>query len=147
MATQFRQAPRGRPAIGYTLTTDLEISPGATVHCREHRGGKLIGELSIEVFAAALIIDRDGILAAKAGDAAGAVAVAFELEGTSGYRAETIDRGGPLPYRHVLAIAPEDGIDGGLLITLRCATPEWPRADELLRSLRLLTRGRTAAND
>ncbi len=52
-----------------------------------------------------------------------------------------------MPYRHVLAVAPEDGVDGGLLVTVRCEQPEWPRADELLRSLRLLTRGGRAAND
>ncbi len=129
------------------MTTDLEVTQGKTLRCCEHRDGKLIGELSIEVFAAPLIIDRDGILAAKAGEAVGAHAVAFALEGVSGYRAETVDPGVALPYRHVLAIAPEDGVDGGILITMRCAAPEWPRADELLQSLRLVTRGRTAAND
>jgi len=146
MAKQYRQVP-GRPAIGYVMSTDLEVTQGKTLRCCEHRDGKLIGELSIEVFAAALIIDRDGILATKAGEATNTTAVAFALEGVTGYRAETVDRGGALPYRHVLAIAPEDGVDGGILITMRCAAPEWPRADELLRSLRLLTRGRTAAND
>ncbi len=146
MAKQFRQLP-GRPAIGYVITTDLEVSHGKTLRCCEHRDGKLIGELSIEVFAAPLIIDRDGILETKASEPTGSAAVAFALPGVTGYRAETIDRGGPLPHRHVLAIAPEDGVDGGLLITMRCAAPEWPRADELLRSLRLLTRGGRAAND
>lgn len=145
MAKQFRQLP-GRPAIGYVITTDLEVSHGKTLRVREHRDGKLIGELSIEVFAAPMIIDRDGILETKASETTATPAVAFALPGVTGYRAETIDRG-PLPYRHALAIAPEDGIDGGLLITMRCAAPEWPRADELLQSLRLLTRGGRAAND
>jgi hypothetical protein len=145
-AKSFRQLPQGRPAIGFSLTTDLELAPGRTLRAVERRDGELIGELSIDVFAAALIIDRDGILESKASAATGNGAVAFALPGVSGYRSETIDRDGSMPYRQVLAIAPEHGIDGGLLVTIRCEQPEWPRADELLRSLRLLTRGR-AAND
>lgn len=145
-AKSFRQLPQGRPAIGFTLTTDLELSPGRTLRACERRDGEVIGELSIEVFGAALIIDRDGILEQKASLATGTPAVAFALPGVSGYRAETVDAHGAMRYRHVLAIAPEDGVDGGLLVTIRCEDPEWPRADELLRSLRLLTRGR-AAND
>lgn len=146
MAKQFRQLP-GRPAIGFVITTDLEVTHGKTMRCSEHRDGKLIGELSLEVFAAPLIIDRDGILQTKASQTTNTPAVAFSLTGVTGYRAEAIDRGGPLPYRHALAIAPEDGVDGGVLITMRCAAPDWPRADELLQSLRLLTRGGRAAND
>jgi hypothetical protein len=143
-AKSFRQLPSGRPAIGFSLTTDLEISPGRTLRACERRDGEVIGELSIEVFAAPLIIDRDGILEAKASAATQSTAVAFALPGVSGYRAETVDRDSTLPYRQVLAIAPEDGVDGGLLVTIRCEALEWPRADELLRSLRLLTRGRPA---
>jgi hypothetical protein len=35
-----------------------------------------------------------------------------------------------------------------VLVTIRCATPDWPAADQMLRSLRILTRnGMAAAND
>jgi hypothetical protein len=38
-------------------------------------------------------------------------------------------------------------IDGGVMITIRSASPEWGAADHVLRSLRILTRtGRVATN-
>jgi hypothetical protein len=52
-----------------------------------------------------------------------------------------------LPYRYVFAIAPDEVVDGGVLITIRCASPDWPAADHMLRSLRVLTRnGRVATH-
>ena len=115
--------------------------------------GRVVGELEASVFAAALIIDRDGILAEQAravvrrevpGRAgAEAEAVAVRLPGASGYRAEAV-RVAPLPYVFVFAIAPNDlGIDGGVLITVRSARPDWAAADHMLRSLRLLKRNGT----
>jgi hypothetical protein len=146
-AKSFRQLPQGRPAIGFSLVTDLEIAPGRCVRASERRDGELIGELTIEVFAAALIIDRDGILQAKASRATSSHAVPFTLDGISGYRGEALDHARALRYRQVLAIADVAAIDGGLLVTIRSAQLEWPAADELLRSLRLLTRGGRPAND
>jgi hypothetical protein len=53
-----------------------------------------------------------------------------------------------LPYLYSFAIAPSDlGVDGGVLVTIRAAGPDWPAADHVLRSLRVLTRtGRVATN-
>jgi hypothetical protein len=52
------------------------------------------------------------------------------------------------PYVYVFAIAPNDlALDGGLVVTVRCATPEWPAADAILRSLKILARGGKTAND
>jgi hypothetical protein len=107
------------------------------------------------VFAAALIIDRDGILAEKAREViareapvrGGAVAVAVRLPGASGFRADAV-QSTRLPYVYVFAVAPHDlGIDGGVLITIRSASPDWPAADHMLRSLRILTRNGMAATD
>jgi hypothetical protein len=142
--------------IGFQLEVprEVELREGATLVCREVlQGGRTVGELEVSLFAAALVIDRDGILAEKAcevlcGEAAvrgGPSAVAVALPGASGFRAEAVQNP-PLPYRYVFAIAPPDlGVDGGIVVTIRCASPDWPAADHMLRSLRILTRtGRIA---
>ena len=179
----YRRPPRGRPQLGFELEApeQVVIEDGVVLHCREVQQGREIGALEIRVFAAALIIDRDGLLAKAACDelarhakASDAVAVPVQLPGTCGYVAQAIlprdaTRGGEnapacppqerregplwidrsaLPYVHVFAMAPPDGIDGGVLVTVRSARPEWPAADHMLASLRLLTRhGVAAAND
>jgi hypothetical protein len=168
-ANGYRQLPaasrqRGLPPIGVELEAPaaVEVTPidsGPTlVRCRERRAdGKTIGELEIAIFKAALVIDRDGILEAKASTAANDVAdrgvrvsspMPVSLHGASGYRADAeIRPPPPLPYAYVFAMAPNDlGVDGGVLVTIRCATPEWPAADEIIESLRLSTR-RGASND
>ena len=138
----------------------VELPPGngaQIVRCCERRpDGKTVGELEVSVFAAPLLIDRDGILEERARDVAETAAqhavsgtFAVELPGASGYRADVEVRGRvPLPYVHVFAMAPPDGVDGGLLITVRSAVPEWRAAEAMLGSLKLLTRhGATPAND
>ena len=123
---------------------------GRAVRCCEVReDGKPIGELEIGVFSAALIIDRDGILRAKASQVSGGMpATPVTLPGVSGYRAEAVGPA-PLPYLYVFAMAPDDlGIQSAVLVTVRSAQPDWPAAEALLRSLRILTRnGVVAAND
>jgi len=160
-AKSFRQLPnasrqRGLPFIGFEIVppADVEVTPvgagEALVRCSQARDdGRPIGELEVTVFAAALVIDRDGILEAKASDGAGgAHAVPVTLPGASGYFAES--RGdAALPYRYVFAIAPHDlAIDGGVLVTVRSARPDWPAAERVLQSLRIITRhGVAPAND
>lgn len=169
-ARAYRLAPtasrqRGLPSIGFEMTApgEIEMTPlgkgGAILRCRERRAdGKTVGELEVEVFSAALIIDRDGILEEKARDVAEDTAhtrvsatVAVSLPGATGYRADVELRGAvrpPLPYLHVFAFAPPDGIDGGVLVTVRSATPDWAAAEVILGSLRILSRhGVTPAND
>ena len=124
------------------------------VHCSEARGdGKPVGELEVAVFHAALVIDRDGILEEKACTAAAtetgrsAAARRITLPGASGYRADA-ERHAPLPYVYIFAIAPHDlGVQGGVLVTVRSAKPDWAAADAILTSLRILTRGGRTAND
>ncbi len=159
-AKAYRQLPaasrkRGLPFIGFELATDdLEVVPvndGETlVRCTEVRDdGKPLGELDVTVFSAALVIDRDGILEAKASDnSGGAHALPVTLPGASGYFAEA-KGDAQLPYRYVFAIAPHDlAVEGGVLVTVRSARPDWPAADRLLQSLRIITRHGTApAND
>lgn len=158
-ASTYRRPPRGRPMIGFQLEVPgvVELREGAVLKLREVlQGGRTMGELEISVFAAALIIDRDGILAEKAREVlgrevtvrGGPTAVAVRLPGASGFRADAVQNTA-LPYRSVFAIAPQDlGVDGGVLVTIRCASPDWPAADHMLRSLRILTRnGMVAAND
>ena len=157
----YRQLPaasrqRGLPSIGFEIvpSDELEVTPvaagDALVRITQKReDGRPVGELEVTVFSAALVIDRDGILEAKASDqSGGAHAVPVVLPGASGYFAET--RGdAQLPYRYVFAVAPHDlAIEGGVLVTVRSARPDWPAADRLLHSLRILTRHGTApAND
>jgi hypothetical protein len=154
----LRREPRGRPSVGFQidLPAGVEIPTGAELRCRELRpDGKLVGELEISVFAAALIIDRDGILADKAIEVAARdtplgthpAAVAVALPGASGFRADAVLRA-PAPYRYVFALAANDlSVDGGVLVVLHCSCPDWPAAEHMLRSLRVLTRnGRMATN-
>jgi hypothetical protein len=155
----YRRAPRGRVTIGFQLEapSEIEVNEGAILHCRELReDGRTVGELDVQVFSAALIIDRDGILAQKACEVLGQeasvraapTAVAVRLPGVSGFRADAVRASG-LRYVHVFAVAPHDlGVDGGVLVTVRCAGPDWPAAEAMLRSLRIVTRYGTApAND
>jgi hypothetical protein len=156
LPTTYRRPPQGRPTIGFQLEVprEIELREGPTLRCREVlHGGRTRGELEISLFAAALVIDRDGILAEMACEVlgheatvrGGPAAVAIALPGASGYRADAVVSG-PLPYRHAFAIAAADlGVDGGVAIVVRCASPDWPAADHMLRSLRILTRtGRIA---
>jgi hypothetical protein len=145
--------------IGFQLEVpgEVELREGPVLKCREVlQGGRTLGEIEISVFAAALVIDRDGILSEKAREVlsreamvrGGPTAVAVTLPGASGFRADAVQNT-PLPYRYVFAIAPPDlGVDGGILITIRCASPDWQAADHMLRTLRVLTRnGRVATSD
>lgn len=152
----FKQSPsasrqRGLPLIGFEVSApeSLVVEPVAVgpvvLRCAERRDdGRPIGELEVAVFAAALIIDRDGLLEAKASqESGGAPAVRVELPGASGYRAEAVGTS-PLPYVYVFAMAPPTGVDGGVLVTVRAAKPDWPAAEAVLRSMRLLTRSGVA---
>ena len=108
---------------------------GPQLSCREVRqDGRVVGELEISLFAAALVIDRDGILAEKAVEGLsrlttlgrGVVAQPVALPGANGFRTAAVNSG-PLP--------------------IRAAVPDWAAADQVLRSLRVLTRnGRVATN-
>jgi hypothetical protein len=142
--------------IGFQLEVpaEVELSDGPTLKCREVlRDGRVRGELEISLFAAALVIDREGILAEQACELlareatvrGGPTAVAVALPGASGYRADAVISA-TLPYRYAFAIAPGDlGVDGGVAIVVRCASPDWLAADHMLRSLRILPRtGRIA---
>lgn len=149
--SRYRRAPRGRPALGFQLDAprEVQLAESDALTCRERlHDGRLAGELEVRVFAAALIIDRDGILAEKAREFAArsaidpdrVAALPVDLPGASGYRASAVARDA-LPYLHVFALAPDDlGLDGGLLVIVRAAAPTWPAADHILRSLRLETR-------
>lgn len=154
LPTASRQ--RGLAAIGVEMDapTEVDVEPvergDMVVRCSERRAdGKTVGELEVSVFRAALVIDRDGILEEKVQAAAGGVApaVPVSLPGASGYRADVVQRGA-LPYLYVFAMAPNDlGVDGGVLVTVRCAAPDWPAADAILRSLKILGRTGKTAND
>ena len=138
-----------------TTPGGVELTPvqagDAVVRCCERRpDGKPLGELEVSMFKAALIIDRDGILEEKARNVAEsctetivAGTVAVSLPGASGYRADVAQKrnSAGLPYVHVFAMAPHDlGVDGGVVVVVRSAAPEWPAAAQMLGSLRLLTR-------
>lgn len=156
--TTYRRAANGRPSIGFQLEVPpgIELREGPALQCREARSdGRVAGELEVSVFPAALVIDRDGILAEKAAEAMthlatlrrAVVPTPISLPGANGFRAAAVCSAA-LPYIYSFAIAPSDpGVDGGVLITIRAAGPNWPAADHVLRSLRVLTRtGRVATN-
>src|ERR1041384_919516 len=137
--TMYRRPPRGRPMIGFQLEVPrwVELREAATLKCREvMQGGRTLGELEVSLFAAALVIDRDGILSEKACEVLGREAtvrggpnaVAVALPAGNGFRAEAVQNTA-LPYRYVFAIAAVDlGVDGGGLGVVRCASPAWPGA-------------------
>lgn len=143
----YRRPARGRPRLGFQFQRphEVQLREGEVVHCSEVQQGKTVGELEVSVFAASLVIDRDGALAIKACSEvereakADVTAMAVELPGASGFRAETVQRA-PLPYLAVLAVVPQGGIEGGLLIKVRSARPDWPAGEQILQSLRVLTR-------
>jgi len=153
----------GYRRISYEVAppSDVEVvRAGETTRCRQQQGGATIGELEITLFKAALVIDRDGILEEKACSVAGGVApdgahvsgaVPVSLPGASGYRADVEPpraTPAPLPYVHVFAIASHDlGVDGGVIVTVRMAAPEWPAAESIMKSLRILGRRSKTAND
>ena len=161
----YRQLPTAARRIGFEIETpsEVEVREGEVVRVCERHGDQTIGELEVSVFHAALVIDRDGILEEKIHDAIARSAepgarvlptIPVELPGVTGYRAdlEVVRPMGtprpPLPYLYVFAMAPKDlALDGGLIVTVRCASPEWPAADAILRSLRILSRRGVTAND
>jgi hypothetical protein len=158
----YRQLPTAARRIGFQIETpsEVELQPGEVVRCSERDGERTIGELEVAVFHAALVIDRDGILEEKvhgeierAREPGARVhkTVPVTLPGASGYRGDFVVRGlerPALPYVYVFAMAPNDlALDGGLLITVRSASPEWPAAEAILRSLRILSRRGATAND
>lgn len=162
----YRQLPTASRRIGFEIEapSEVEVRPGDVLRCCEQRDGRTIGELEVSVFHAALVIDRDGILEEKAATvierarepgARVLPAIPVTLPGASGYRAdlEVVRPMGAarpeLPFVYVFAMAPYDlALDGGLVVTVRSASPEWPAADAILRSLKILSRGgKPAAND
>jgi hypothetical protein len=162
----YRQLPTASRRIGFEIETpnEVEVQPGSGhVRCCERRDGQTIGELEVRVFHAALVIDRDGILEEQVTSAIERArepgarvhpAKPVRLPGASGYRAdlEVVRPMGmarpPLPHVYVFAMAPHDlALDGGLVVTVRCASPAWPAADAILRSLKILSRGGKTAND
>lgn len=143
----YRRPAQGRPRIGFQfdVPAEIELREGPAILCREQVEGRVVGELEISVFAASLVIDRDGALAAKASGeiarehACTVAAVPVQLPGANGYRAELVRRA-QLPYLSVIALVPHDGIEGGVLIKARAARPEWSAGDQILASLRIITR-------
>ncbi len=168
MSRPFRQPPatsrrRGFSAIGFELLAgpDLvleEIASGETVLrvVETSSTGAPIGELEIALFTAALIIDRDGLLSERATQVAQAVSgvaatacCEVTFPGAAGFRADAVIPGRPsLPYVHAFALAPVDGIDGGVILTMRTATTDWQAGESLLYSFKMLTRtGAVPASD
>ena len=153
----------GYRRISYEVAppSDVEVvRAGETTRCRQQQGGATIGELEITLFKAALVIDRDGILEEKVREAIGAEIAAgahvtepaqVELAGASGWRVDAEYLRGTkrpaLPYVYVFALASDDfGIDAGVLVTVRSASPQWPAADQIVESLKIFGRGTKPAN-
>jgi hypothetical protein len=141
---------RGLPAVGF----DLIIPPGVTLDrppagfeaelVEVDAGGRPIGELSIEIAAAGLIVDRDGVLAQLANRRAPVVR-SFPVTlaaGATGYRADIVRGDRPaLPYQSWLALAPRDvGGFGAIVVGIQSVAAAWPAGDAMLASLRVFCR-------
>jgi hypothetical protein len=159
----FRQLPTTSRRIGFELQTPEDMTVESTRSGARVRGPA--GEIELEIFQAALVIDRDGILEEKISQAVDVAlssdrdaqvlqTIPIELPGASGYRAD-LELVRPMgvarperPYLLIFAIAPLDlGVDGGVIVRVRSATPEWAAAEYILSSLRILTRRSATANE
>lgn len=137
----------------------VPVSPDVVRMREQQSNGAPIGELEVSTFTDSLIIDRDGVLEDKARTLAQAAAPAARIDscnpvtlaGVSGYRAEASVRSinrPALPYIHVFVLAPDNTrINGGIAIMVRTARLEWAAGDAIIASLKVLGRGRGAANE
>lgn len=159
---------RGLPPIGFQLDVPPGVmleqidpaGPDRAVVLRAHQhseDGRLVGDLELGIFSAALLIDRRGVLRelveVTAALAPGAPATSRLLgagdasfaAGASGYRMDVVltatDPGEPrpaCPYVTWLALASDDLVlPGGLFATIRSAAPTWAAAGQMLDSLRV----------
>ena len=146
---------RGRPAIGFDLMLPESVEqvdaqgPVEASLVERRPDGRLIGALTIELFAASLVVDRDGVLRSlvataaerAGGEVQGVYPVAYE-SGSAGFRADIVhvDRV-ELPYQSWLALAPADlAVRGGALVTLASLGPDWPATHSILDTLRVFSR-------
>jgi hypothetical protein len=166
-AFQYAPAEKRRPGVtpvGFRLDVPegvvIEPSDPKIIQLRatERRAasGRPLGELEIRVFAARLIMDRDGVMLDAARAAAeelfapprdgwlGAVG-AMTLPAGEAWRAEvrvTRDEHGrlpPLPYKTVYALAhPNAVVHAALLIVVAHAEADWPAGQAMLASLSFL---------
>jgi hypothetical protein len=165
----FEVAPPAQRRLGVApigfrvdLPEGVVIEPGdpqpAKLRCTERRlaTGRPLGQLEIRVFAARLIMDRDGVLL----DAARGLAEELfapprdgwlgatgpvSLPAGEAWRAEarvTRDEAGRLPafpYKTVYALGHPDAVtNAALLIVVQHAEATWAAGDEMLRSVRFL---------
>lgn len=148
---------RGLPALGFALELPVALgwaaAAGPTIGTATERGpgGAILGELELAIAPAALVMDRDGVLAdaahaaiarAAGGGATRDLAIrAIAIGAAAGAVASLVRLGRPaLPYVAVYALASDDMIAGALLVIARHAAPEWPTADAALASLRLASK-------
>jgi hypothetical protein len=159
---------RGLPAIGFKVVAPEQVlfSPtdpnglqtGVLLEAIERRAdGKPVGMMEIAAFAAALVIDRDGVLQETA--AAGAEQLisppadgrlvsigAVQYPGGAGFRADVVvsrDATGAappaLPYVAAIAVAANDfTVSAGLYVVVRSLTAEWEAGAAMLESLTFL---------
>lgn len=159
---------RGLPPIGFQLDVPPGVmleqidpaGPDRAVVLRAHqRGddGRLVGELELGIFSAALVIDRRGVLrelvettravspgAPAASRLLGAGEASFAA-GVSGYRMDVVVVSGDegesrpaCPYLTWLALASDDLVlPGGLFATIRSAAPSWAAGSQILDTLRI----------
>jgi hypothetical protein len=141
---------RGLPAVGFDLVvpdglTALPPPAGTAALVVElDPNGRRIGELSIEVVAAGLIVDRDGALAQLATRRAPIVSpypVTLDA-GATGFRADLVRGDRPaLPYQSFFALAPRDvGGSGAIVVAVHAAGPAWSAGDAMLATLRVFCR-------
>jgi hypothetical protein len=173
---EYRHQPaesrrRGLPAIGFSIiapegvelvkTEPVAANRATLLVCRERdEAGRVLGELEIGAFSAALIMDRDGILAqmveveaerALTAPASGHHERTRAVEyagGARGYRSEvvllSVGPGMPKPrepYLSFCALGSAEIIDAGLFVSVRSQQPSWTHDHDLLESLRIVRLG------
>jgi hypothetical protein len=157
----------GLPPIGFrvVLGDAITIAPAEPIdaaavllHGEQRRGDdRLVGTIELGVFAARLMIDRDGTLARLVTVAAehaitapftGRIESVHPVElagGAIGACAELIltrDEHGQarpaLPYLDLYAVTSETELAGGVFVTCHHAAPEWPAGRAMLDTLQIL---------
>ena len=156
---------RGRPPLGF----GLEVADGVAVEvpeaeneplvrCTERAGGRVIGVLEIDIFAASLIMDPDGAITELAagvlerlragGTARSQPPLGFDrdddVHGVRVHADLLRDRDGQrpaLPYVTVVALA-GSSVRGSVVITMRSAADHWDAGERMLESVQVLDRDR-----
>lgn len=142
---------RGLPALGLAFSAPAALTwtpctDGALLGRGIERGadGAVVGELELALIPAALIMDRDGVLAALAQRAADRLDAALDAigpctwPGLAGTVATLVRRDrAALPYLTIHVVTGDSVVAGAVELIARHAAHSWPVLDDVVASLRV----------